>query len=57
MACASRLGLEILTDTDILVAQSSLDALHRLLSGNSIPTIKAVIPIFSTIHPILFQVL
>lgn len=41
----------------ISVAQSSLDALNRLLAGNSVSTIKAVIPIFSTIYPIIFRLL
>ena len=40
-----------------IVAQSSLDALNRLLNSNAVHTIKAVIPIFSTIHPILFRIL
>jgi len=39
------------------VAQSSLDALNCLLAGNSVNTIKAVIPIFCTIYPIVFRLL
>lgn len=39
------------------VAQSSLEALNKLLHSNSVSTIKAVIPIFATIHPILFKLL
>ncbi|GFZ47057.1 hypothetical protein JCM24511_04798 [Saitozyma sp. JCM 24511] len=41
----------------LAVAQSSLDALNRLLGSTSVTTIRAVIPIFSTIHPILFRLL
>ena len=39
------------------VAQSSLEALNRLLAGTSVATIRAVIPIFSTIYPIIFRLL
>ncbi len=46
------------TRADGLVAQSSLDALNRLLMGTtSVGTIKAVIPLFSTIYPIIFKLL
>lgn len=40
-----------------IVAQSSLDALNRLLASDSVTTIKAVIPIFSTIYPVIFKLL
>ncbi len=43
--------------TDKLVAQTSLEALNKLLHSTSVTTIKAVIPIFSTIYPILFKLL
>ena len=41
----------------MIVAQSALEALSRLLDSHSVSTIKAVIPIFSTIHPVLFRLL
>ncbi|EIW67114.1 hypothetical protein TREMEDRAFT_74647 [Tremella mesenterica DSM 1558] len=50
-----RSGLKV--DVKLAVAQSSLDALNNMLLGGSIPTIKAVIPIFSTIYPMLFRLL
>jgi hypothetical protein len=39
------------------VAERSLDALTKLLMGNSVKTIRAVIPIFSTIYPVIFKLL
>lgn len=39
------------------VAQYCLTALNKLLHSDSVPTIKAVIPILSTIYPILFRLL
>ena len=50
-----RSGLKI--DVKLAVAQSSLESLARMLNSQSISTIKAVIPIFCTIHPILFRLL
>jgi symplekin len=44
-------------EVDYSVAQSSLDALNKLVHSTSVSTLKAVIPIFSTIHPILFKLL
>ncbi|ORX39335.1 Symplekin tight junction protein C terminal-domain-containing protein [Kockovaella imperatae] len=44
-------------DAKSQVAQACLEALVRLLSSESTRTIKSVIPIFSTIHPILFKLL
>jgi len=43
--------------TDASVAERSLDALTKLLMGNSVKTIRAVIPIFSTIYPVIFKLL
>nr|XP_019049865.1 symplekin [Kwoniella bestiolae CBS 10118]OCF28795.1 symplekin [Kwoniella bestiolae CBS 10118] len=50
-----RSGLKL--DVKLGVAQQCLEALCKLLSSNSISTIKAVIPIFSTIYPLLFRLL
>ncbi|OCF78893.1 symplekin [Kwoniella mangroviensis CBS 8886] len=50
-----RSGLKL--DVKLTVAQQCLEALCKLLNSNSITTIKAVIPIFSTIYPLLFRLL
>ncbi|KAK8844073.1 hypothetical protein IAR55_006867 [Kwoniella newhampshirensis] len=50
-----RSGLKLEVKLD--VTQQCLDALVKLLNSSSIPTIKAVIPIFSTIYPLLFRLL
>ncbi|KAL1405143.1 hypothetical protein Q8F55_008768 [Vanrija albida] len=39
------------------VAQSSLRSLNHLLHGGSVATIRAVIPIISTVYPMLFRYL
>ncbi|KAL7425087.1 hypothetical protein Q5752_000775 [Cryptotrichosporon argae] len=39
------------------VAQASLESLDKLLQSNSVQTLRALIPIFSTIHPLLFRLL
>ncbi|WVQ92978.1 hypothetical protein IAU59_000040 [Kwoniella sp. CBS 9459] len=50
-----RSGLKL--DIKLHVAQQCLEALSKLLHSTSIQTIKAVIPIFSTIYPLLFKLL
>ncbi|WWC90959.1 uncharacterized protein L201_005897 [Kwoniella dendrophila CBS 6074] len=50
-----RSGLKL--DIKLNVAQQCLEALNKLLNSSSIITIKAVIPIFSTIYPLLFRLL
>ncbi|WVF65302.1 hypothetical protein IAT40_000026 [Kwoniella sp. CBS 6097] len=50
-----RSGLKL--DIKLHVAQQCLEALSKLLHSTSIATIKAVIPIFSTIYPLLFKLL
>ncbi|WWC72850.1 uncharacterized protein I206_106814 [Kwoniella pini CBS 10737] len=50
-----RSGLKL--DIKMTVAQQCLEALVKLLNSNSIITIKAVIPIFSTIYPLIFRLL
>ncbi|WVR08835.1 hypothetical protein IAU60_005893 [Kwoniella sp. DSM 27419] len=50
-----RSGLKL--DIKLNVAQQCLEALSRLLNSSSVPTIKAVIPIFSTIYPLLFRLM
>ncbi|WWC63751.1 uncharacterized protein I303_106356 [Kwoniella dejecticola CBS 10117] len=50
-----RSGLKL--DIKMTVAQQCLEALVKLLNSSSIITIKAVIPIFSTIYPLIFRLL
>lgn len=50
-------GSELSLEAEPTVAERSLDALTRLLSSNSIKTIRSVIPIFSTIYPVIFKLL
>ncbi|WRT69315.1 uncharacterized protein IL334_006299 [Kwoniella shivajii] len=50
-----RSGLKL--DIKLHVAQQCLEALVKLLNSPSISTIKAVIPIFSTIYPLMFRLL
>ncbi|KIR28658.1 symplekin [Cryptococcus deuterogattii LA55] len=47
----------LMLDVKLHVAQYCLTALNKLLHSDSVPTIKAVIPILSTIYPILFRLL
>ncbi|CAD6567154.1 MAG: hypothetical protein TREMPRED_003351 [Tremellales sp. Tagirdzhanova-0007] len=48
---------DLKVEVKLNVAQSSLDVLNRLLAGSSVSTIKAVIPIFSIMYPIIFRIL
>ncbi|WVQ81189.1 hypothetical protein IAT38_003311 [Cryptococcus sp. DSM 104549] len=45
------------SDVKLLIAQQCLPDLNQLLNSPSANTIKAVIPIFSTIYPLLFRLL